>query len=47
MQQGVPTTLSSKSKENRINQLKIQIKVLEEQLESAKRDLKNLQKEEK
>lgn len=44
MQQGKPTTLSDKSRENRKNQLRIQIAILEEQLASAKRDLRQLER---
>lgn len=44
MQQGRPTHLTDNMKEIRINQLKEQIKILEEQLDNAKRDLKALQK---
>ena len=44
MQQGSPTPIVSNSKELRIKQLKIQIKMLEDQLEAAKRDLRNLEK---
>lgn len=46
MQQGKPTPLSALSKEIRIQQLKIQIKALEEQLDNAKRDLRRLEKSE-
>lgn len=46
MQQGKPTQLSTLSKEVRIQQLKIQIKTLEEQLDNAKRDLRQLEKSE-
>ena len=45
MQQGRPTILTATSKEIRIRQLKEQIRILEEQLDNAKRDLKLLQKE--
>ena len=34
------------ARQNRINQLQIQIKMLEEQLEASKRDLKELQRQE-
>ena len=44
MQQGRPTPLATINKTTRINQLKIQIKLLEEQLANAKRDLKLLEK---
>jgi len=46
MQQGRPTQLSNSSKELRIQQLKLQIKVLEEQLDNAKKDLRRLEKSE-
>ena len=35
------------AKENRINQLKIQIRMLEQQLETSKRDLRDLEKSNK
>ena len=44
MQQGMPTRLTTISKELRIKQLKDQIKILEAQLETSKRDLKILEK---
>lgn len=44
MQQGRPTALSNQSVEHRKNQLRIQIQILEEQLASAKRDLRQLEK---
>lgn len=47
MQQGMPTYLSDNSRENRINQLKIQIKMLEQQLETSRRDLRDLEKSNK
>lgn len=43
MQQGRPTALADNAKQNRINQLKIQIQTLEEQLAAAKRDLRSLE----
>jgi len=46
MQQGQPTQLSKSLKETRIQQLRIQIKMLEEQLDNAKRDLRQLEKSE-
>ena len=45
MQQGRPTQLTDAVKEIRINQLKEQIRILEEQLDNAKRDLRLLEKE--
>lgn len=45
MQQGMPTHIVNNSAtDNRINQLKIQIKILEEQLAASKRDLRELEK---
>ena len=44
MQQGMPTRLSASDRANRINQLKIQIKTLEAQLEMSKRDLRALER---
>lgn len=44
MQQGRPTQLTSDARALRIVQLKEQIRLLEAQLENAKRDLKLLQK---
>lgn len=44
MQSGRPSQLSSYAKDLRIAQLKEQIKILEQQLANAKRDLKILEK---
>ena len=43
MQQGRPSALVSNNVDHRIDQLKIQIALLEQQLESSKRDLRNLE----
>ena len=40
------SSTSNTTRQNRINQLKIQIQMLEEQLEASKRDLKELQRQE-
>ena len=44
MQAGRPSQLTAYAKEIRIAQLKEQIKILEQQLDNAKRDLKRLEK---
>lgn len=44
MQKYNHSDIVNNSVENRINQLKIQIKILEEQLESSKRDLRKLER---
>lgn len=45
MQRGSPTKLTSDYKEIRIRQLQEQIKILEAQLDNARRDLRLLQKD--
>ena len=40
------TSTINTAKQHRINQLQAQIKILEEQLEASKRDLRELQKSE-
>lgn len=44
MQSGRPSQLTDYTKSMRIAQLKEQIKILEQQLDNAKRDLRMLQK---
>jgi len=44
MQAGRPSNLTSYAKELRENQLKEQIRILEQQLNNARRDLKLLEK---
>lgn len=44
MQSGRPSNLTSYAKELRKNQLKEQIRILEQQLNNARRDLKLLEK---
>lgn len=44
MSQTRPTQLTTPSKETRIQQLQEQIRILEMQLENAKKDLKKLEK---
>lgn len=46
MQAGMPSNITNYHKTIRINQLKEEIKLLEEELNNAKRDLRMLQKEE-
>lgn len=46
MQQGRPTNLSEASREARKCQLREQIRILEQQLDNAKRDLRQLEKSE-
>lgn len=45
MQSGRPSQLTSYAKDMRIAQLKEQIRILEQQLDNAKKDLRRLQKE--